>query len=581
MKIENIAVLSVKHCDTYYDSFENAADASERFVRSASLLPAGVCLGLQIDADRQVFAFSGPGAEVAPEDFHWMFEPCASAEAAPRDSLEDVRAKGRKVYALQRTSSNFESSGDRRYCGELLDALGEAGAILRMTLDTAGRVLISLPGEMTLRMRTLLALAFADTSAVEITESDCVEACPAGYLAEIMTGLLGALMPEQPEQEMEGLEDDPEEPFLDDAEMEDSEEESSAAEIKDGTPLCELDLSVRSYNCLKRAGIDTVGDLRKLSADDLCRIRNLGRKSTEEITRKLAELGSPLAPAQLPVANYAGMLEELIGLEAVKEQVRKITALAKLKQDMAALGRGAAPVVLNMEFVGNPGTAKTTVARILAGVFHQIGLLESGDLVEVGRADLVGRYVGHTADQVKNVFRRAKGKLLLIDEAYSLVENSAGQFGDEAINTIVQEMENHREDTIVIFAGYPDKMDALFAKNPGLRSRVPFQIRFADYSAREMVQIADLEAKRRGFAVCPQARETVAAICGQAALNPELGNGRFCRNLVESAILSYASRVYGGDDTPAEQDFTLTTEDFTAPEVLRETKPAARIGFAA
>ena len=279
--------------------------------------------------------------------------------------------------------------------------------------------------------------------------------------------------------------------------------------------------------------------------------------------------------------DCSAKLEELIGLKGVKEQIRKITALAKMRQDMAALGKNSLPIVLNMEFVGNPGTAKTTVARILAGVFHQIGLLESGDLVEVGRADLVGRYVGHTADQVKNVFRRAKGKLLLIDEAYSLVENSAGQFGDEAINTIVQEMENNREDTIVIFAGYPNKMDALFAKNPGLRSRVPFQIRFADYSACEMVQIADLEAKRRGFAICPKARETVAAICGQAALNPELGNGRFCRNLVESAILSYASRVYGSEDTPAEKDFMLTAEDFTAPEVLRGTKPAARIGFAA
>lgn len=576
MKLENIAVLSVKHCDTYYDSYENAADASGRFVRSTSLLPAGVCLGWQINADRHAVAFSGPGAKVTREDFDWIFEPCASAEAVPQDSLEDVWAQGRKVYALQCTSGNFENGDDRRYCKELLDALGEAGAILRMTLGTAGRILISLPGEMTLRMRALLSLAFAGTAAVEVAKLANIETCPAEYLAEIMTGLLGALMLEQPEQEIEEFEEGPEEAFIDDGVM----EESSTEGFKDSTPLCELDLSVRSYNCLMRAGIDTAGKLRKLSADDLYRIRNLGRKSIEEITRKLEELGSPLAP-QLPAANYAGMLEELIGLEAVKEQIKKITALAKLKQDMAALGKEAAPVVLNMEFVGNPGTAKTTVARILAGVFHQIGLLESGDLVEAGRADLVGRYVGHTADQVKNVFRRAKGKLLLIDEAYSLVENSAGQFGDEAINTIVQEMENHREDTIVIFAGYPDKMDALFAKNPGLRSRVPFQIRFADYSAREMVQIADLEAQRRGFSICPQAREKVAVICGLAIQNPEMGNGRFCRNLVESAILSYASRVYGTDDSLAEKNFVLTAEDFTAPEVLRGTKQAARIGFAA
>ena len=573
MKIENtIAVLSVKNYDFDYNNFENAERACERFVRSAKLLSAGGFLGWQLNTDKSgnhhVFAFSGLGAAVTREDFGWIFEPCASVETLLQDSLEELWAEDRKVYALRHTQENPEYGDDRRHCKELLDALGETEAMLRMAQDAAGRILISLQGEMTLRVRTLLSLAFPGTEAVEITALDPIKLCSSEYLTEVMTGLMGALMLERPKQEdVEEPEEDMEEPFTED--------------IEDDAPIDELHLTVRSFNCLKRAGIDTVGELRALSEDDLCRVRNLGRKSKEEIKKKLCEIGALPAPVQLPEPNYTDMLGELIGLESVKEQVKKITALAKMKQDMAALGRETVPVVLNMEFVGNPGTAKTTVARILAGIFHQIGLLASSDLVEVGRADLVARYVGHTAEQVKNVFRRAKGKLLFIDEAYSLVENSAGQFGDEAINTIVQEMENNRENTIVIFAGYPDKMDALFARNPGLRSRVPFQISFADYSVNEMLQIADLEAKKRGFTICPKAREKAAAICGLAVQNPDMGNGRFCRNLVENAILSYASRVYGNDDTAVEKDFALTAEDFTAPEGLRETKPAVHIGFAA
>ena len=162
-------------------------------------------------------------------------------------------------------------------------------------------------------------------------------------------------------------------------------------------------------------------------------------------------------------------------------------------------------MVLNMEFIGNPGTAKTTVARITAGILHEIGLLPTSELVEVGRADLVAKYTGQTADKVKEVFQKAKGKLLFIDEAYALTDCWENSYGDEAISTIVQEMENNREDTVVIFAGYPDKMNEFFSRNPGLRSRVPFTIRFSDYSAEEMAQIVEAEAKKRGFSLMPEA----------------------------------------------------------------------------
>ncbi len=233
-----------------------------------------------------------------------------------------------------------------------------------------------------------------------------------------------------------------------------------------------------------------------------------------------------------------------------------------------------------MEFTGNPGTAKTTVARIMAGIRYEIGLLPDDRLIEVGRADLVGKYVGHTADKVKEIFKQAKGKLLFIDEAYSLVENRRGDYGDEAINTIVQEMENCREDTVVIFAGYPDEMKEFFSRNPGLRSRVPFTIHFNDYTADELAQIAEAEAKKRGFSVSSTAAEKLLSLCRVAAQQPKLGNGRFCRNLIEDAILGYASRAYGGDGSPAARDFVLMADDFAAPDTAQfASEQPRRIGF--
>ena len=183
-------------------------------------------------------------------------------------------------------------------------------------------------------------------------------------------------------------------------------------------------------------------------------------------------------------------------------------------------------ISLNMEFSGNSGTAKTTVARILAGILYETGLISDRELVEVGRADLVARYEGQTAEKVRDVFRRAKGKLLFIDEAYSLLEEREGAFGDEAISTIVQEMENRREDTIVVFAGYPDKMDEFFSRNPGMRSRVPFRIDFPDYSTEEMAEIVELEARKRGFSIEAGSREKIMEICTLAAGRPDAGNGR-------------------------------------------------------
>ena len=248
---------------------------------------------------------------------------------------------------------------------------------------------------------------------------------------------------------------------------------------------------------------------------------------------------------------------------------------------MTACGSKPMSVALNMEFIGNPGTAKTTVARISAGIFHEIGLLPSKEMIEVGRADLIGKYEGQTAGKVKEVFLKAKGKMLFIDEAYSLVECWDGGYGDEAISTIVQEMENNREDTIVVFAGYPDQMKDFFDRNPGLRSRVPFTVRFDNYSTDEMAEIAELEAKKRGFRIASEAMEKVRVICDMAAGNIEAGNGRLCRNLVEGAVLEYALRNYDGVEEPVNKDYILGVEDFSIPNSIKiESTSTTPIGFA-
>ena len=354
-------------------------------------------------------------------------------------------------------------------------------------------------------------------------------------------------------------------------------DDENGKEVGGSTDIGELKLSIRAYNCLKRACINTVEELCMKSDDELRNLRNMGRRSFEEIKQKLAEFQGLAIATPLTETSYMERLDDLIGLTDVKEQIKKIAAFAKMRKDMAENGNADISVALNMGFVGNPGTAKTTVARIAAGIFHEIGLLPCNELVEVGRADLVAKYVGHTAIKVKEVFARAKGKVLFIDEAYALVDDRAGSFGDEAINTIIQEMENNRDKTIVIFAGYPDEMESLFSRNPGLRSRVPFNIDFSDYSVEEMVKIAELEARRRGFSIDEEACEKVTAICSEAAHHSNAGNGRFCRNIIENAILGYAARIYGDDDDK-DKNCILAAEDFTFPIGMNDTKKIM-IGF--
>ena len=615
-KVANQIPLAIKTYVSAGDRTAYASETSNRLVQAACQLPSGECLGFQFNVDHagkpKLTAFSSAGVHVSKEDYGWIFWNCAevSQESQETDvSLDAFHMEGRRVYALQCDSKRQEceqhpqhgymreeKTASFQHFTDLLEEIEQTGAEIRILSNAScggcGMILISLQNEMTLRMRVMLSLAFSITSAIELKAAEeMIDLLPAECLINGLSGLLKVLMyrPTAKSGDQSYLDrwlsrDGTYDEDICDEDICDDNADKAEEDNNQDMPIDDLDFSVRTFNVLRRAGIDTLSKLRGMSTEELMQVRNLGRKSVEEIKNKLQLIEQSEArkepSAELPTPNYTDMLDKLIGLENVKEQVRRIAAFARMKQDMERKGKDSVPVVLNMVFSGNPGTAKTTVARIIAGLFHEIGLLSSAEVVEVGRADLVAQYVGQTAPQVKSVFQKAKGKLLFIDEAYSLVEVWGGSYGDEAISTIVQEMENNRENTIVVFAGYPDKMEEFFSRNPGMRSRVPFHISFPDYSADEMVHIAQLEAGKRGFSICTDALGKVKALCAVATQYPERGNGRYCRNLVEDAILSYASRVYRNNDESPNADYVLTEEDFPGAELKQSELPTRKIGFA-
>lgn len=273
-------------------------------------------------------------------------------------------------------------------------------------------------------------------------------------------------------------------------------------------------------------------------------------------------------------------LQEMIGLSEAKAVIKKALNYYKMQKLYEDKGVKPDAPAMHMVFTGNPGTAKTTAARLFARIMKDNGLLSKGQLVEVGRGDLVGKYVGWTAQTVQAKFKAAKGGVLFIDEAYSLVDDRSGSFGDEAINTIVQEMENHREDVVVIFAGYPNEMEKFLQKNPGLRSRIAFHVPFADYNADELVRIAQMMGKNKGVCFEEEALAKLTSAFEAARKQSDFGNGRYVRNLLEQAKMNQASRLleYDFDAITAEEIKTIKAEDIVIPEVKAEVKRT--IGFA-
>ena len=274
-------------------------------------------------------------------------------------------------------------------------------------------------------------------------------------------------------------------------------------------------------------------------------------------------------------------LQNMVGLTEVKTVIDNIIASYKMQKMRNGYLKNDAAYSRHMIFTGNPGSAKTTVARLTAEILKNEGVLETGEFVECGRADLIGKYVGWTAPAVKSKFRQAQGGVLFIDEAYSLVDDS-NSFGDEAINTIVQEMENHRDDVIVIFAGYPDKMREFVEKNEGLKSRIAFHIDFPDYNADELLKIMELMMKENEYTMTAAAKKAAMRIF-EAVQNAEnFGNGRFARNVLEQAEMRQSQRLMKigfNDADDKETLFRLEKDDFNLPSLMPKEKHKQNIGF--
>ena len=253
----------------------------------------------------------------------------------------------------------------------------------------------------------------------------------------------------------------------------------------------------------------------------------------------------------LPAA-YTGALDairaeinELVGLAPVKEYVFGLADNLQVQQRRAAAGLKTASLSMHMIFTGNPGTGKTTIARLVARYLKAIGALKGGQLVEVTRADLVGRYTGHTAPLTNSVIENALGGVLFIDEAYSLYRGEQDSFGLEAIDTLVKGMEDHRDELVVILAGYTREMETFLTANSGLASRFPNRIEFPDYTAVELLQITQVLAKNKGYTLAEACTEPLLGYYArwQAADARTAGNGRLARNTLEKAIFHQSRRL--------------------------------------
>ena len=249
---------------------------------------------------------------------------------------------------------------------------------------------------------------------------------------------------------------------------------------------------------------------------------------------------------------------ELVGLAPVKTRIREVASLLLVDRLRRGFGLDSERPTLHMCFTGSPGTGKTTVAVRMAEVLHRLGYLAKGHLVAVTRDDLVGQYIGHTAPKTREVLKRAMGGVLFIDEAYYLyrAENER-DYGQEAIEILLQVMENQRDDIVVILAGYKDRMDTFFQSNPGMSSRIAHHIDFPDYSMEELMGIAQLLLERQRYRFTEDGEVAFRQLMERRMRRPRFANGRSVRNALERARLRQASRLVGAGGSVGKDDLML------------------------
>jgi probable Rubsico expression protein CbbX len=268
--------------------------------------------------------------------------------------------------------------------------------------------------------------------------------------------------------------------------------------------------------------------------------------------------------------------ESLIGLEPVKRRIREIASLLLVDGVRRRLDLATSPPTLHMSFTGNPGTGKTTVASTMADILHRLGYLRTARLTSVTRDDLVGEYIGHTAPKTKDVLAKAMGGVLFIDEAYYLyrAENER-DYGQEAIEILLQVMEEQRDDLVVILAGYADRMDRFFSSNPGFRSRIAHHIDFPDFADDELVEIGERMLAEQHYRLAPDARSRLGDYIEQRRRQPLFANARSVRNALDRAKLRQADRHVRAGVVDVEELSVITAADLDASRVFgRATRSA-------
>jgi len=267
--------------------------------------------------------------------------------------------------------------------------------------------------------------------------------------------------------------------------------------------------------------------------------------------------------------------EELVGLTSVKTRIREIAALLVVDRMRRSLALTARPPSLHMSFTGGPGTGKTTVAMRMATILHRLGYVRKGHLVAVTRDDLVGQYIGHTAPKTKEVLKRAMGGVLFIDEAYYLYrQENERDYGQEAIEILLQVMENQREDLVVILAGYKDRMETFFQSNPGVSSRVAHHLDFPDYLLNELLAIAQLMLAEQMYRFSPEALKAFEAYLKRRMHMPRFSNARSVRNAIDRARLRQANRLVAKGGRIFKTDLmTIEAEDILVSRIFTEYVP--------
>ena len=292
-------------------------------------------------------------------------------------------------------------------------------------------------------------------------------------------------------------------------------------------------------------------------------------KAFESASNKVVDLKALQAEVDLD-APIAELDRDLVGLAPVKQRIREIAAFLLVARARQEVGLTSDPPTLHMAFTGNPGTGKTTVALRMANILHRLGYIRKGHLVSVTRDDLVGQFIGHTAPKTKEVLKRAMGGVLFIDEAYYLhrPENEK-DYGQEAIEILLQVMENQREDLVVILAGYRQRIENFFISNPGFRSRIAHHIDFPDYDAGELLAIAEVLAAQSEYRLSPAAHEAMIDYIARRREQPNFANARSIRNALDRARLRQAMRLCAGDGVASREALqTIEAEDIRASRVF-------------